>query len=547
MKRTSILFLIYLIAGIPGLFYGQNYLDVPPDPNFSQDYLNNVIYGDTTESGERIPDRVYRLQIGGIYYFNNTIKTDGWDLKIVAEGEPTAEFSKAIILTGVNDQGKTPPFFAEVHGDVLFKNLYFSLLSTKNKQVRNLVNVYKDNAHIEMENCFVEWAKAFAFARVYSSYVTARLTDSYFRNVSSVGGPYNGKIFKFEDNPVKEIFVQNCTFANIQGPLISVHYNTVEKFVFDHNTVVNTIIKPFQFDYWTEGLVTNNIFFNSASYGNSVTDQTDAEPSGFINVYDIPDSMLSQVNLPSENDRRLEVRNNVYFFDQKVEAYLAKWAELDSVQKVRWMNDSTLSFVNDDVNFPNLNVEDPLMEDVGFFEYPTPDSMIKKMDQWRTDGKKTTWWWVDDDGDKIGNATDRPHDLSYPTSSIAYTAADNGFPLGDLNWFPDKKAEWQATAIDDQNWQVAGQFTLEQNYPNPFNPLTRIDFSLPGSAEVKIKVFNVLGQKVRTLVNARMKAGQHHVLWDGRDETGRMLPAGVYFYRLELEGARMTRKMILMK
>ena len=551
MNKTVQSFLTSLLILLSaGLIFAQNYLDIPPDPNFSKDYLNRIIYGDTTDTGERIPDRVYRLEIGGIYYFNNIIKTDGWDLKIVAEGTPTAEFSKAIILTGKNDQGKQPARFAEVHGDVLFKNLYFSCVTEDDKQMLDVIRVYKDSANVTFENCYFEWPKLHV-ARMFASNTSLYVKDCYFRNITVVGGPFNGKIANFEDNPVNEIIFQNNTIVNVQGITFKIRFNTVKYFKFDHNTVVNTIKWPFHFEYWTNGEVTNNIFFNASSYGENTKDASNQDLDGLmfgiINLYEVPDSLLAQVGLSSQSERRMEVRNNIHYYDDKVKAYIDKWWALDSVKIEPWMNERTQSWFDDDTNFPYLNNENVINEDPGFVDYPVPDSMIKKMDQWRTDGKKTTWWWVDDDGDKVGNATDRPNDLSYPTSSIAYTAADGGFPLGDLNWFPDKKAEWEATAIDDRNSQVAKQFSLEQNYPNPFNPTTRIDYSLPQSAQVKLIVFNILGQKVRTLVNSKMNAGKHHVVWNGRDDAGRVLPSGVYYYQLDLDGTRITRKMVLMK
>ncbi len=72
-------------------------------------------------------------------------------------------------------------------------------------------------------------------------------------------------------------------------------------------------------------------------------------------------------------------------------------------------------------------------------------------------------------------------DMAYNTNATSYTAADGGFPLGDLNWFPDKKAEWEVwlTAIEDvDEGQVPNKFSLNQNYPNPFNPSTTISYSL---------------------------------------------------------------------
>ena len=90
-------------------------------------------------------------------------------------------------------------------------------------------------------------------------------------------------------------------------------------------------------------------------------------------------------------------------------------------------------------------------------------------------------------------------------------------------------------------------FALSQNYPNPFNPETRIDFSLaaPGSAE--IAVFNVLGHEIKKIHYRELSAGQHSVVWDGRNESGNPVASGIYFYRLTISAGSLTRKMTLVK
>ncbi len=88
---------------------------------------------------------------------------------------------------------------------------------------------------------------------------------------------------------------------------------------------------------------------------------------------------------------------------------------------------------------------------------------------------------------------------------------------------------------------------LAQNHPNPFNPKTTISFSLPAAGALRLDVFDVSGRRVTTLLDGMQPAGAHHVVWDGRDGSGASLSSGVYFYRLEAAGARIERKMLLLK
>jgi flagellar hook assembly protein FlgD len=91
-------------------------------------------------------------------------------------------------------------------------------------------------------------------------------------------------------------------------------------------------------------------------------------------------------------------------------------------------------------------------------------------------------------------------------------------------------------------------YVLEQNYLNPFNPTTSIGFSLSEAGNVRIEIFNMLGQRIKTLVNKSMGAGHHEVIWDARDDSGRAVATGIYFYHLKTNhNVNLVKKMILMK
>lgn len=90
-------------------------------------------------------------------------------------------------------------------------------------------------------------------------------------------------------------------------------------------------------------------------------------------------------------------------------------------------------------------------------------------------------------------------------------------------------------------------FELAQNYPNPFNPSTTIDFSLPQTGHVTLEVINVMGQKVRTLIDDVRSSGSHSVVWNGDDDAGSPVATGMYFYRLTAGENISTKKMSLVK
>jgi len=104
------------------------------------------------------------------------------------------------------------------------------------------------------------------------------------------------------------------------------------------------------------------------------------------------------------------------------------------------------------------------------------------------------------------------------------------------------------TAVgDDAESGLPTAFALGQNYPNPFNPSATIEYELPQRAHVKLEVLNLLGQRVRMLVDEEIPAGAHNVVWEGRSSEGKAVASGVYFYRIVADDFLDTKKMLLLK
>lgn len=91
------------------------------------------------------------------------------------------------------------------------------------------------------------------------------------------------------------------------------------------------------------------------------------------------------------------------------------------------------------------------------------------------------------------------------------------------------------------------EFSLFDNYPNPFNPETRISYFLPKACQVKLEIYNILGQRIRTLVDEDQSAGKKEIIWDGKNESGEQVASGVYFYNLQAGNFVQTKKMVLIR
>ena len=105
--------------------------------------------------------------------------------------------------------------------------------------------------------------------------------------------------------------------------------------------------------------------------------------------------------------------------------------------------------------------------------------------------------------------------------------------------------EIPSTGVNDPDANNPGNFTLLQNYPNPFNPSTVIGYALNKPSHITIEIYNILGQKIRTLLDGYQTAGPGHVKWDASNDAGQGVPAGVYIYSLQADGVNVNKKMLL--
>ena len=100
---------------------------------------------------------------------------------------------------------------------------------------------------------------------------------------------------------------------------------------------------------------------------------------------------------------------------------------------------------------------------------------------------------------------------------------------------------------NDLGTSIPSEYALKPNYPNPFNPMTFITYDLAGDGQVNLSIYNIMGRKVKTLIDKYESAGRKATAWYGVDDSGHPLSAGMYFYRLTAGGKVFTKKMVLMK
>ncbi len=149
------------------------------------------------------------------------------------------------------------------------------------------------------------------------------------------------------------------------------------------------------------------------------------------------------------------------------------------------------------------------------------------------------------------------HDFHLSVTSPCIDAGDPNSPWDPDNTIADMGAffyDQSQTFVGDEETNLPLKFELLENYPNPFNPTTTIPFRVDGSrfmvhspVRTTLVIYNILGQRVRTLVDEERLPGEYKVIWEGKDDSGKEVSSGIYFYQLKTKDYTETRKMVLLR
>lgn len=149
---------------------------------------------------------------------------------------------------------------------------------------------------------------------------------------------------------------------------------------------------------------------------------------------------------------------------------------------------------------------------------------------------------TDNGAEYLGNGAE-------PVAGALVTLTDQADAQRTFTAYTDDQGHYSieitTTGVDDPDANNPGHFLLHQNYPNPFNPSTVIGYELHKASHITIEIYNVLGQKVRTLLDGYQTAGPGQVMWDAANDLGQGVPAGVYIYSLRADGVNVNKKMLL--
>ncbi len=564
-KFIIILFFLGVML-LPNLIFSQDIVTVPDNIDGNPlDALPKFILGDTTATGERTnPDRIYRLERNKLYIVANPLHVT-FNLSLIADDDDVNNPTRPpMVVRGYSADGALIGSQFVFDTDSLtihIKNIFFQGMEMPSAEYPKgrLVGGWSrplflngKSSHVTIDNCvFNGWG---VIGTSNAENYSLKFTNNIVRNALDYINPWAGMVIDNAGRDCDTLIFVNNTFFNHASYIILTNRNICNYLLFDHNTIYTSVVNPFFMPYLTNADITNNLIYGYLSMGQLPSEifggwyDWDGQISSIASISLVDPNMLAAYGL-TESDRKVTYKNNGYAWPQRVKDY---WASIDTMEATTWMNERTTNMFNDDTQYPYLNDENNIEEAPGFdasMETTVVDKLLEFTETFRLYGESGVVP-VDrsyvPDGEYFNVPWPLPESLTY-TNETLLKQAEGNFPVGDLNWFKDKKAEWEVwklTGVEKVENQgiVPADYSLLQNYPNPFNPTTVISFTIPSASNIKLSVFNVLGQEVKVLVHKQMNKGSYKVEFDASG-----LNSGIYFYKLQSGNYSATRKMTFLK
>ena len=566
LNRQLITLMISFVL-ISSISFGQSVKRLLPYDGTAATYLMDQITADTTETGGLLPDRIYELD-GGAIYLNTALMylNTGETLRLRSSND-----QKPIIYqypTGTGSSPQNPPgYFVRLRGGsiemtgIALSGFFEPIDSNFNNVQGNMIRVDNEGASVILEDCLFTNING-QIIRTEAPTVVLSVTNCVFANLGSLGNSNlgAGKGIDLRATSCDSLVLVNNTFVNYQDRIVR-HYNfgnplagtgNIEYGLIDHNTFINGMGYHGLLSLGNIGremTITNNLFCDAFALGEDSTDATRAAEWGNTGeFYPNGNNRITWIFSAPNETTEWTIKNNCYAISDSGQAFLDDFGFEEGCQLSWHINsrlgaDSANAFKKVDVTLTEI----PALMTNMMRWYESPDGGNK------TKNTPTTLWVreLHDMDRKPYDYFINTMDITFPNTSEAYTSAEMGYPVGNLNAYPDLLTLWEQgidlTDVEDED-ELVLDYKLSQNYPNPFNPTTTISYTLPERGLVSMIIFNSLGQEVtRLLNNQEMSAGTYDLKWNAKDGNGSKVASGIYFYQLISNDVVKTKKMILLK
>ena len=504
-------------------------------------YLNEFIAADSAGRGTT-DNTTYVLARDQVYYANSAINNVGWTLRMRSSygtlikgksGYPAGIFMK------LGSSGTQVPDLVQIAGNVWLSNLEISgydetvgssLLGTVFEEI---LLCTAPGFNITIDSCIITNCGQ-GILRLNSAPRVVQVTNSIFANMGSrlFSDLGNGRAIDCRNGSVDSLILVNNTFVNNQDRLIR-HYSSTApiKFLkFDHNTCVNSAAFHGMLSFGhTSGKfsITNNLFVNPWGLGDDtdVVRQAEMGDNGELNPLNSQPRMTILNAKPDTAGQAVPtswtIKNNYYRITPAEQTWWTG-AGANPVLKLPsplpWHiskkigTDSLTAFQATTADVNNIPVL--MTATMTYYRSPSGANKTKVNNSSAPDMDRRSYVYLTD-----------TLDCKYPTTASIYTAATGGQPIGSLMW-------WGLTVgVTKTSNSVPEGYALTQNYPNPFNPTTLITYQVPVASNITLKVFDILGREVATLVDGMKEAGSYTVPFDGS-----RLSSGVYIAQITAQG-----------
>jgi len=596
MKCLFKLILITVLISLP-IYAQKDTVNVPDtyDMGGQEGTLNNAV-DSVVNAGGNISNVVFKLKPYGLYVLSGTITTKpGEILEIDAAPPGITQATAPPMIAWTENTAPDKTYLFDVPGQLVLNNIWLLWSGTAGTRFASTIRI-GDSAsvsggRITANNVIFDYVDQASSGAVtpYATHFKGYFNNCYFRNCTDAHFRYYSRAVSFAYNTTglhtDSVFFENCTFANIGYVYMQEGGEYGDNIFFNHCTFYNVVMFSLESGWWWKMYVTNSLFVNAYMVG--MIPLTDGGGAGaMMSIAPVDTTVFANndtvagfgFSVPfKEQDRHILFANNDYHLDPWLVSWMANNPYSQSLHMNRHDNEipvpqpainnqTKMFFDTTDATgkkiFPYMNMANLDTLDPGLVNPPLNEDSLKQFlyHKWYDNGD-VQWAWKPENSYQK-QLWPSEEDLSY-TNTTLKTAAMDGLPLGDLyHWWPAQYQQWlaqrsaeesrittwlntgtdPATGVTELKNNLPANFTLSQNYPNPFNPTTNIEYSVPKSSFVSLKVYNILGQEVATLYQGYQKAGTYKV-----DFNASTLASGIYLYQMRAGSVTLTKKLVLMK
>ncbi|MCA9733482.1 T9SS type A sorting domain-containing protein [candidate division KSB1 bacterium] len=517
--------------------------------------LNEIIAADTLANGTQAHDVYELVSLDTTYKYTDAIITSG-NMKIVGVVDPSTG-RPPCVQPAVLQDFSIPPTFLTINGAgavVTVENLYLLAYATNNSVNGGgvAINVTADEVRLIVNNSVFDGWQTFGIG-YNGNWDDFYLNNNVFRNFVHPNQHYIGEVIRntwpgeaYTDTLSMVGNTMLCVNGYAACP-VTKYYETY--FEFNENKVFYTFKNPFFIFNLTNGKINDNTFYGLYAGGVDTLEnpwwdnlwEPDTtygiialQPLNEANAkaFTPDDSSAADFLAIAESKRMVEVMNNTYFWPQGLTDFWAEWngSQPNTVRLPSFMNERTVAMFGDDTAWPGLVESNNTMTDPGYMATIDSDVLDGGNPDFGDVGLKEYFKQI-----RTGTA-------SVDYWGYAYTEVGEAedwvptWPLPEMSFIPTGVEEVETTTVPTE-------FKLGHAYPNPFNPETSIEYTLSTAGRTNLKVYNVLGQEIMTVLKNQMQqAGTYKARIDMTGHT-----SGVYFVVLEQMGSRSVQKIMMMK